>query len=146
MRCRHRSTRARRLFFESSSRSSFLFEHDLFGKTLHTFPDHALGCGPAPCRVSLPRSRDWGKRMNVAIVCTALLGLLLFGLGLNVSLQRRQNRRSAGHDASPVDPLHRAIRAHANTAKYAPFFAVMFLWYAMKPAPTGIIATMPLPT
>src|SRR4051794_1898056 len=30
-------------FFESSSRSNFLFEHDLFGKPLHTFPDHALG-------------------------------------------------------------------------------------------------------
>src|SRR5947207_10566679 len=26
----------------SSSRSNFLFEHDLFGKPLHTFPDHAL--------------------------------------------------------------------------------------------------------
>jgi uncharacterized membrane protein YecN with MAPEG domain len=84
--------------------------------------------------------------MNIAIVCSALLGLLLFGLGLNVSLQRRQNRRSAGHDASPVDPLHRAIRAHANTAEYAPFFAVMFLWYAMKPAPGWIIATIVLAT
>ena len=66
--------------------------------------------------------------MNIAIVCTALLGLLLFGLGLHVSLQRRQNRRSIGHDASPVDPLHRAVRAHANTAEYAPFFAVLFLF------------------
>src|SRR5262245_37772316 len=26
----------------SASRSSFLFEHDLFGKPLSTFPDHAL--------------------------------------------------------------------------------------------------------
>src|SRR6202007_2610230 len=80
--------------------------------------------------------------MNIAIVCTALLGLLLFGLGLNVSLQRRQNRRSIGHEASPVDPLHRAVRAHANTAEYAPFFAVLFLWYATRPAPVWIIATI----
>src|SRR5215475_10721254 len=29
-------------FFESSSRFSFLFEHDLFRKPLHTFRDHAL--------------------------------------------------------------------------------------------------------
>src|SRR6266480_3326428 len=29
-------------FFESSSRSIFLFEHDLFGKPVSTFPDHAL--------------------------------------------------------------------------------------------------------
>src|SRR5215510_4192063 len=40
-------------FLESSSRSSFLFEHDLFRKPLHTFRDHALvdpswsgGCRP----------------------------------------------------------------------------------------------------
>jgi uncharacterized membrane protein YecN with MAPEG domain len=84
--------------------------------------------------------------MNIAVVCTALLGLLLFGLGLNVSLQRRQNRKSVGHDTSPVDPLHRAVRAHANTAEYAPFFAVLFLWYAMKPAPTWIIAVIVLAT
>src|SRR2546430_16562969 len=34
--------RAGRLFFESSSRSIFLFEHDLFDKPVPTFPDHAL--------------------------------------------------------------------------------------------------------
>ena len=85
--------------------------------------------------------------MNVAIICTALLGLLLFGLGLNVSLQRRSNRRSVGHEVSPVDPLHRAVRAHANTAEYAPFFAVLFLWYATRPAmPAWILATIVLAT
>jgi hypothetical protein len=30
------------LFFESSSRSIFLFEHDPFRKPVPTFPDHAL--------------------------------------------------------------------------------------------------------
>src|SRR6266852_2049724 len=33
---------AGRLFFESSSRSISFFEHDLFGKPVSTFPDHAL--------------------------------------------------------------------------------------------------------
>lgn len=84
--------------------------------------------------------------MNIAIICTALLGLLLFGLGLHVSLQRRSTRRSIGHDASPADPLHRAVRAHANTAEYAPFFAVLFLWYATKGAPTWILAIIVLAT
>ncbi|HEV7820830.1 MAG TPA: MAPEG family protein [Burkholderiales bacterium] len=84
--------------------------------------------------------------MNVGIICAALLGLLLFGLGFYVSLQRRETRRSIGHDASPADPLHRAVRAHANTAEYAPFFAVLFLWYATKPAPTWILATIVLAT
>src|SRR5258705_7582559 len=36
------NARAGRLFFESSSRSILLFEHDLFGKPVPTFPDHAL--------------------------------------------------------------------------------------------------------
>jgi hypothetical protein len=32
-------------FLESSFRSMFLFEHDLFGEPVPTFPDHALlGC------------------------------------------------------------------------------------------------------
>src|SRR5712664_3370836 len=53
-----RRPRAGRLFFESSSRSIFLFEHDLFGKPVpthrvvargHAFPDHAL-CGVAQPR------------------------------------------------------------------------------------------------
>src|ERR1700677_2747374 len=34
--------RARWLFVEKPSRSIFLFEHDLFGKPVPTFPDHAL--------------------------------------------------------------------------------------------------------
>jgi uncharacterized protein len=85
--------------------------------------------------------------MNVGIVCTALLGLLLFGLGFYVSIQRQQNRRSVGYDAnSPVDPLHRAVRAHANTAEYAPFFAVLFLWFSTRPAPTWIVATIVVAT
>jgi predicted dinucleotide-binding enzyme len=29
---------------ESPSRFGFLIEHGLFGKPLHTFPDHALAC------------------------------------------------------------------------------------------------------
>ena len=38
------------------------------------------------------------------------------------------------------------MRAHANTAEYAPFFAVLFLWYATKPAPTWILATIVMAT
>src|SRR5262245_53729196 len=36
------AARAGRLFLKSSSRSSFLSEHDLFRKPLHTFRDHAF--------------------------------------------------------------------------------------------------------
>jgi len=41
------------LFVESPSRSIFLFEHDLFGKPVPTFPDHALG------RRYFKRRQDW---------------------------------------------------------------------------------------
>lgn len=84
--------------------------------------------------------------MNAAVVCTALLGLLLFALGLNVSMQRRKFRRSVGFDPSPTDPIHRAVRAHANTAEYAPFFAVMFLWFATRPAPPWITVAIVIAT
>ncbi|MCP3463696.1 MULTISPECIES: MAPEG family protein [unclassified Bradyrhizobium] len=84
--------------------------------------------------------------MNIAIICTALLGLLLFGLGFYVSILRGRFRRSIGHDLGPTDPIHRAVRAHANTAEYAPFFAAMFLWFATRPAPSWIIVTIVVAT
>ncbi|HLG80788.1 MAG TPA: MAPEG family protein [Bradyrhizobium sp.] len=84
--------------------------------------------------------------MNVAIVCTGVLGLLLFGLGLHVSLLRRRTRRSIGCDTGPTDPLHRAVRAHGNTAEYAPFFAVLFLWFAVHPGPAWVTVAIVLAT
>src|SRR5207237_9035058 len=52
-------------FFESSSRSIFVFEHDLFRKTGATFPDHALGL----TRRGLPR--PCGRRRRAAPCCCA---------------------------------------------------------------------------
>jgi uncharacterized membrane protein YecN with MAPEG domain len=80
--------------------------------------------------------------MNVAIVCTAALGLLLFGLGLYVSILRQSLGRLAGHGDSPVDPLRRAVRAHANTAEYAPFLAVLFLWHGARQPASWVVATI----
>jgi uncharacterized membrane protein YecN with MAPEG domain len=84
--------------------------------------------------------------MYIGIACTALLGLLLFGLGLYVSALRQGHGQVIGHGPSPVDPLHRAVRAHGNTAEYAPFFAVLFLWFAAHPAPTWIMAAIVIAT
>jgi uncharacterized protein len=84
--------------------------------------------------------------MTIGIACTALLGLLLFGLGLYVSMLRQGRGQVIGHDQDPVDPLHRAVRAHGNTAEYAPFFAVLFLWFAAHPAPAWIIVTIVIAT
>jgi uncharacterized protein len=80
--------------------------------------------------------------MYVSIVCTALLGLLLFGLGLFVSIQRQRHRIIIGHDPDPLDAIHRAVRAHANTAEYAPFLAIMFLWHGVHDASAWILGTL----
>jgi hypothetical protein len=63
--------------------------------------------------------------MYVSIVCTALLGLLLFGIALFVSIQRQRYGTLIGYDQNPVDAIHRAVQAHANTTGYAPFPAIM---------------------
>lgn len=85
--------------------------------------------------------------MNIAIVCTAMLGFLLFGLGLYVSSLRGRTQRVIGYDTNdPADPLYRAVRAHGNTSEYAPFLAVLFLWFAMHSPPTWILVTIVLAT
>jgi uncharacterized protein len=84
--------------------------------------------------------------MNIAILCTVVLGLLLFGLGLNVSVTRKRYAKGIGHDTRPDDPVHQAVRAHGNTAEYAPFLAALFLWYAAHDAPTWVNITIAIAT
>jgi uncharacterized membrane protein YecN with MAPEG domain len=66
--------------------------------------------------------------MVIAVVCVALLGILLFGLGLLVSLRRGSEKKVSGFDADPANALNKAMRAHGNTTEYAPFLAVLFLY------------------
>jgi len=65
--------------------------------------------------------------MTTAIVCVALLGFLLFGLGFGVSMARGRTNTVIGHSADPTDPLHKIVRAHGNTAEYAGMLAVLIL-------------------
>ncbi|KWF33045.1 MAPEG family protein [Burkholderia pseudomultivorans] len=65
----------------------------------------------------------------LALVCTAILGLLLFGLGLLVSAARFRAVTGSGCAADPANGLHKIVRAHGNTAEYAPFLAVLFLHF-----------------
>lgn len=74
--------------------------------------------------------------MRVAIVCTALLGLLLFLLGFSVSMARGAGSPAGPYSSDPADPLFRRRRAHANTSEYAPMLAVLMLLVgARNPAP-----------
>ncbi len=79
--------------------------------------------------------------MTVAIVCTALLGLLVFGLGLLVSLTRGNTNQAIGHGSDPTDRLHKLVRAHANAAEYAPMMAVLILLVGAHEPSTWMIWT-----
>ncbi len=70
--------------------------------------------------------------MTVALVCTALLGLLVFGLGLAVSLLRGSTKTNIGHGLDPGDLLHKVVRAHGNAAEYAPMLAILMLAIAAR--------------
>ena len=65
--------------------------------------------------------------MTTAIVCVALLGLLIFVLGFGVSLTRGRSQTVIGYDPSPTDRLHKMVRAHGNSSEYAPMLAVLIL-------------------
>jgi uncharacterized membrane protein YecN with MAPEG domain len=65
--------------------------------------------------------------VTVALICIALLGILVFALGFAVSMTRGRTERVAGSSDDPADPLYKLIRAHGNTAEYAPMLAVLFL-------------------
>lgn len=82
--------------------------------------------------------------METAILCTALLGLLLFGLGLAVSLTRGSTNTVSGFNPDPTDRLYKMIRAHGNTAEFAPMVAVLILFLGSRsPSPsTWVLWTM----
>lgn len=69
---------------------------------------------------------------SIAVACTVVLGLLLFVLGLAVSLLRTRTG-VLNSIASESDPLlTKLVRAHGNTAEYAPLFAVLFLYFGAR--------------
>ena len=84
--------------------------------------------------------------MHVAIPCIALLGLLLFGLGLAVSLKRGNVNTIIGHSNDPADPLYKLVRAHGNTAEYAPLLAVLMLALASTEPPAWALWCMGIAT
>ncbi len=82
--------------------------------------------------------------MTVAIVCIALLGLLLFGLGLAVSLARQKSNVSYGLPDDQEEHLFKVSRAHGNTAEYTPMLAVLMLIVGANDPPAWALWTMGL--
>ena len=79
--------------------------------------------------------------MNVAITCTALLGLLVFGLGFAVSSLRGLSGTNIGHSDDPADRLHKLVRAHGNAIEYAPMMAVLILLIGARQPSSWMIWT-----
>jgi uncharacterized membrane protein YecN with MAPEG domain len=68
----------------------------------------------------------------VALYCIASLGALLFLLGLAVSILRFRTRVGSGQAPERNALLNKVIRAHANTAEFAPFLALIFLYFGWR--------------
>lgn len=69
--------------------------------------------------------------MVIAVLCVALLGFLVVGLGLVVSMTRGSTKTMYGYNIDPADRLYKAVRAHGNTTEYAPMLAVLILTLGM---------------
>lgn len=81
--------------------------------------------------------------MTTAIICTAILGALVFGLGANVTRIRASRGKDGGTQVptDPADALLKASRAHGNAAEYVPTLAVLILLVASR-EPTAWAAAL----
>lgn len=68
--------------------------------------------------------------MNIELFCAAMLGLLLFGLGFAVSVERGKANQLRGIPGDETTLLYRLIRAHGNAAEYVPLIAAFALYFA----------------
>ena len=84
--------------------------------------------------------------MTTAIICTALLGVLVFGLGFAVSLMRGRTGVNFGYTANPTDPFYKLMRAHGNTTEYAPTLAILFLLVGSRNPSTWVLWVMGIAT
>jgi uncharacterized membrane protein YecN with MAPEG domain len=82
--------------------------------------------------------------MTTAIVCSSILGALIFVLGFNVSRNRglAAQRGSSQMPTDPADPLLIAQRAHGNATEYVPTLIALFLlvgWTMPEPWALALI-------
>lgn len=65
---------------------------------------------------------------RIVIVCIALMGILVFALGANVT--RLRAIRGSGGQQMPTDPADRLLiaqRAHGNATEYVPSLIILLL-------------------
>lgn len=70
-----------------------------------------------------------GPGMITAVVCIAILAVMIFLLGFNVSRLRGLTAQQGGSQmpTDPASPLLIGIRAHGNAIEYVPTLMVLFL-------------------
>ena len=76
--------------------------------------------------------------MNTAAVCAGVLGLLVFALGLGVSLTRGATQTSIGYNPDPTDRLYKWVRAHGNASEFNPMLAVLILYLGTRQPGTTV--------
>ena len=66
--------------------------------------------------------------MHTAVVCIGVLGLLVIGLGIGVSLTRGATNTAIGYNPDPSDRLYKMIRAHGNATEFNPTLAILIYY------------------
>ena len=84
--------------------------------------------------------------MSVYLICISLLGLLIFALGFNVSMNRNSSGAMYGGDIEPESRLYKAQRAHGNTIEYAPILAILMFALGQAEQPSWVIWSMVVAT
>lgn len=70
--------------------------------------------------------------MPTAVICTGILGLLVFGLGFGVSLTRGATNTGIGYNPDPTDRLYKMVRAHGNACEFNPMLAILILYVGSR--------------
>ena len=84
--------------------------------------------------------------MNIPLLCVALLALLTIAAGFRVSLARGKTGIVQGYPEDPSNILHKAARAHGNTAEYAPVIALLIYVLGAYNPPLWLVICMVLVT
>jgi uncharacterized protein len=76
--------------------------------------------------------------MHTAAICVGVLGLLVIGLGVGVSMARGATNTIIGFNPDPTDRLYKWVRAHGNATEYNPMLAVLILYLGMHDPATWV--------
>lgn len=80
--------------------------------------------------------------MTIALTCIGVLSLMIFGLGVVISLRRLLTQGFYSGAADPTSFTTKLSRAHGNTAEFAPTIALLCLMLSSREPSTWIEVAM----